>query len=78
MRGRELPVKEYRELLLITHVAKLSLKDRLKLLLGFNVLLTAEIYTQHVVGKTKQRIKVELTELEKAPPTNLPILQPSL
>lgn len=68
MTGREVPTK-YVELLVLKEVKKLTFKERLKLILGYNLLFEARITTQHKVGRTRQSVKVELTELEKTPPT---------
>lgn len=67
---REVPPVFVEELKLEA-VRGLTLRERLRLLLGYNLLFTAIIKTQHRVGKTHQGVKVELTKrLPDAPPQN--------
>ena len=68
MSERTVPTK-YRECLVIKEVKKLSLKERFKLILGFNLLVQCKLVTQHRSGAVRQKITVELTDLEKTPPT---------
>lgn len=64
----EVPTK-YVELLEVKGVQRLTLKQRLKLILGFNILVEVRICTQHKVGKTLHKVTLSLTDLEKTPPS---------
>lgn len=63
---RDVPTK-YVEEMKLESVKRLTFRDRLKLLLGYNLLFTAVIKTQHRTGKTHQLVGVELTEREPDP-----------
>lgn len=65
---REVPPK-FKELLEIRAVKKLTLKERFRLILGYHILVHVRIVTEHKVGRTKQAVKVELTDRETDPPT---------
>lgn len=72
MRGTVLPVKEYKELLVLQDIRKLTWTERFKLLMGYNISFEARITTEHKVGRTSQKVKVELTELDKPQPPLIP------
>ena len=58
---REVP-PVFKEELTLRSVKALPLRERLKLILGYNVLLTAVIRTEHKTGRTHQAVKIELTK----------------
>ena len=64
---REVPPR-YKEELKLRSIKKLTLPERLRLLLGFNLEFTAVIRTEHKTGRTHQAVKVELTKDLADPP----------
>lgn len=65
---RKLP-PTFRELLVVRHVYRPGFWARLKLAIGFNVLIELRIATEHRTGRCDKRIKVEPTLLVTSPIT---------
>jgi hypothetical protein len=63
---REIPPK-FKELLVVHHVFKPGFLTRLKFLIGYNVKVYLQIATEHRVGRTDKRIRVEPTLLVTSP-----------
>lgn len=60
-RGRELPTKMKEEIHL-EFFRKFTLKERIKILIGFNIRNVVRIETQHRTGKIKPMLTTEVTQ----------------